>query len=322
MKKMNFKQIFTNNRVWCAGLIALSMAGMTGCGQKEAKPGQALVRVNGEEITVLQLNEELQRSGAPASQQDEASKQLLETLIDRQLLLNEAAKEKTDRDPRVLQAIERAKALIVAQVYMQKRMANLAKPTRAEIETYFLKHPEYFSQRKQFDMKQLVIATADLDGKLKTAIDSSKSLDEVAAWMTSNQVKFTRDQLSRTSSDLTPELSTKLLAMQKGQLFIVKDGERSMVIVLSDIKDNPVTLDIAAGQIEQYLLNAKNKDAADAELKRLRAVAKIEYLHKPAAAAPATPAVAATPPKSIPADAGKLAAAALDANQRGVAGLK
>jgi peptidyl-prolyl cis-trans isomerase C len=321
MKKMNFKKTFTNNRVRCAVLIALSMAGMTGCGQKEAKPGQALVRVNGEEITVLQLNEELQRSGATASQQDEASKQLLETLIDRQLLQSEAAKEKTDRDPRVMQAIERAKALIVAQVYMQKRMANLAKPTRAEIEAYFLKHPEYFSQRKQFDMKQLVIATADLDGKLKTAIESSKSLDEVAAWMTSNQVKFTRDQLSRTSSDLAPELSAKLLAMSKGQMFIIKDGERSMVIVLSDIKDSPVTLDVAAGQIEQYLFNAKNKEAADAELKRLRAVAKIEYLHKPAAAAPVTPAAAATP-KAIPAGADKLAAAALEANQRGVAGMK
>lgn len=322
MKTMNSKQICTNNRVWCAVLIALSIAGMTGCGEKEAKPGQALVRVNGEEITVLQLNEELQRSGATASQQDEASKQLLESLIDRQLLQSEAAKEKTDRDPRVMQAIERAKALIVAQVYMQKRMANLAKPTRAEIETYFLKHPEYFSQRKQFDMKQLVIATTDLDGKLKTAIDSSKSLDEVAAWMASNQVKFTKDQLSRTSSDLAPELSAKLLAMQKGQLFIIKEGERSMVLMLSDIKDSPVTLDIAAGQIEQYLLNAKNKEAADAELKRLRAVAKIEYLHKPAAAAPVAPAAAAATPQAIPADAGKLAAAALEANQRGVAGMK
>jgi peptidyl-prolyl cis-trans isomerase C len=321
METMNSKQTCTNNRVWCAVLVALSIAGLSGCGQKEAKPGQALVRVNGEEITVLQLNEELQRSGAPAAQQDEASKQLLETLIDRQLLQNEAAKEKTDRDPRVMQAIERAKALIVAQVYMQKRVANLPKPTRAEIEAYFLKHPEYFSQRKQFDMKQLMIATANLDDKLKTAIESSKSLDEVAAWMTSNQVKFARDQLSRTSSDLAPELSAKLLAMQKGQLFIIKDGDRSLVIVLSDIKDSPVTLDVAAGQIEQYLLNAKNKEAADAELKRLRAVAKIEYLNKPAAGATPAPAAAATP-KAIPAVDGKLADAAIEANQRGVAGLK
>ena len=35
-----------------------------------------------------------------------------------------------------------------------------------------------------------------------------------------------------------------------------------------------------APQIEQFLVAKRNKDAADAELARLRAVAKIEYLNK------------------------------------------
>jgi EpsD family peptidyl-prolyl cis-trans isomerase len=77
---------------------------------KEKKPGQALASVNGDEITVLQLNEELQRAGVQAGQQEVASKRLLEGLIDRQLLVAEATKEKLDRDPKVVQAIERARA--------------------------------------------------------------------------------------------------------------------------------------------------------------------------------------------------------------------
>ena len=101
----------------------MALAGMlvvfvSACSSKaEQKPGQALASVNGEEITVMQLNDELSRSNAPATQQEAARKQALEALIDRQLLIGEAAKEKVDRDPRVVQAIERARSVILAQAY-------------------------------------------------------------------------------------------------------------------------------------------------------------------------------------------------------------
>ena len=111
--------------------------------------------VDGAEITVLQLNEELQRSNVPAAQQETATKQLLESLVDRQLLQNQAAKEKIDRDPKVMQAVERAKALIVAQAYMQKKIGTITRPSKEELEEYFNKNPQFFTQRKQFDMKHL-----------------------------------------------------------------------------------------------------------------------------------------------------------------------
>lgn len=319
-------------RLLCAALVLLTAAGLSACGDKEKKPGQALASVNGEEITVLQLNEEMQRANVQASQQEAASKQLLESLIDRQLLQNEAVKEKIDRDPKVVQAVERAKALIVAQAYMQKRIGTIARPTKEEVEDYFNKNPQFFSQRKQFDMRELVIASADMNDQLKAAMDSAKSLDDVASWLDANKVKYARTQLSRTSADLAPELSAKLLAMPKGQLFIIREGDRTLLISLADVRDNPASLAQAAPQIEQFLFNKKNKDTADAELKRLRAAAKIEYLNKdapgkpassmPAASAPVaavTPASVSAPESAAPAPT---ASASTEANDRGVAGLK
>ncbi|APA71569.1 EpsD family peptidyl-prolyl cis-trans isomerase [Janthinobacterium sp. 1_2014MBL_MicDiv] len=313
------------SRLLCAGLVVLAVAGLSACGNKEKKPGQALASVNGEEITVLQLNEEMQRANVQAPQQEAASKQLLESLIDRQLLQNEAAKDKTDRDPKVVQAIERAKALIVAQAYMQKRIGTIARPTKQEVEEYFHKNPQFFSERKQFDMRELVIASADMNDQLKAAMDSAKTLDDVAAWLETHKVKFARTQLSRTSADLAPELSAKLLSMPKGQLFIIREGDRTLLISLADIRDNPVTLAQAAPQIEQFLFNKKNKDAADAELKRLRATAKIEYLGKdgaPAAAAAAASAAAPAAPAPAAAAPAAPAQGSSEANDRGVAGLK
>lgn len=307
MKRMNVPQ-----RILTAGVILLTVAGLAACGgDKQKKVGQALASVNGEEITALQLNEELQRAGVPAAQQEAASKQLLEALIDRQVVENVALKEKIDRDPKVMQAVERAKALIISQAYMQKKLSGMAPPSKAEVEDYFNKHPELFSNRKQFDMRQLLIASKDMNDALKQVIDKSKSLDEVAAWMESNKIGFARAQVSRTTTDLAPELVAKLQSMPKGQLFIINEGERAMLMTIVDIKEVPVKLAAAAPQIEQYLVNTRAKDAAKQEMERLRAAAKIEYLNQPAAATAASGAASAAS-----------ASASAAATARGVAGLK
>ncbi|KQV78458.1 peptidyl-tRNA hydrolase [Massilia sp. Root351] len=325
-----------------AAVMLLAALSLSACGEKAKKNGQALASVNGEEITMLQLNEEMQRSGVQAAQQETARKQLLEGLIDRQLLQNEAAKDKLERDPQVMQAIERAKAMIVAQAYMQKRIGSQARPGKAEVEQYYAQHPEFFANRKQFDMRQLVLATKDVSEPLKAQLDSAKSLEDAAAWLDQHQVKYVRAGLTRTSTDLPPELGARLASMPKGQLFIIREGERSMLIQIAEIKESPLSLDAATSQIEQFLFNKKNKEAAEAEIKRLRSTAKIEYFNKPAdgapgaTGAPASPAAAtAAAPAVAPAAAPASAAAPVppaqaaasqsvadDAAARGVAGLK
>ncbi|WP_307184094.1 MULTISPECIES: EpsD family peptidyl-prolyl cis-trans isomerase [unclassified Duganella] len=301
-------------------LALVAALGLSACGDKAKKSGQALVSVNGEEITISQLNEELQRANVPPAQQEQAGKQLLESLVDRQLLLNEAVKEKLDRDPKVVQGIERAKALIIAQAYMQKHLSAPAKPTRAEVEDYYAKHPAFFAQRKMLELRELSIASSDMSAELKAAIDSAKSLDAVASWMDEHKVKYERLQVSRSSGDLPPELGSRLLALPKGQLFIVKEGARSLLIVIADTRDTPVTLEQSAPQIEQVLMAQRNKDAAGAELKRLRGAAKIEYLDKKME--PNAPPAAAAPAASAAASASASASATDESTARGVAGLK
>lgn len=306
------------------GAALLAAAALAGCGNRDgagaARPGQALASVDGEEITTMQLNEELQRANVTPANQHAASRQLMRVLVDRQLLQHEAEKEKLDRDPKVMQAVERAKALIVAQAYMQKHVVAPPKPTRAEVEAYFSQHPEFFRKRKAFDMHQLVIASRDLTGEAKKAAEIATSLDDMAAWFDANKVKYAHNRVTRSTADMPPELSKRLLAMPKGQLFAVREGERSLLVSIADVRDAPVTVDVAAGQIEQFLFNKRQKDAADAELVRLRAAAKIEYLNKDLVPDAAAPPASAMPVSSGPASGADAAQkAALD---RGVAGLK
>lgn len=296
-------------------VLALLAAGamLAGCGDKSqpAKPGQALVNVNGEEITVLQLNDELQRAGVPAARQEQASKQLLQALIDRELIEHAAIQERLDRDPKVIGAIERARSLIVAQVYMQKRLANVARPTPAEVEAYYRAHPELFDKRQQFSLDQLVMTAADLTPVVRAEADKARSLEELAVWLDANEVKYGRAQVTRSTADLGPELTKKLLAMPKGQLFSVREGERAMLLSIAEVREAPVPLSVAAPQIAQFLATKKHKELAAAEVERLRKTAKIEYLNPGLAqGAKAVPARMTTPPGGS------------GALERGVSGLK
>jgi peptidyl-prolyl cis-trans isomerase C len=258
-------------RAACGALIVA--AGLSACSDKaaEKKPGQALASVNGEEVTVLQLNEELQRANVAANQQDAAGKQLLQVLIDRQLLQEAAARENLDRDPKVMQAVDRARALIVAQAYLQKRIGSIARPTPGEVEEYFNKNPTFFANRKQFSMNDLVIAAADLTPDVRAAADGARSLEEVAVWLDAHKIKYGRTQVTRSTADVPRQLSDKLLGMPKGQLFVVKEGPRAMFIAVADVKDAPVSLQVASPQIEQFLIKRRNQELASGELKRLRA---------------------------------------------------
>ena len=229
------------------------------------------------------------RAGVKVEQQEIATKQLLESLIDRQLILAEAARNKIDRTPEVVQAIERAKAQIISQAYLKNIAGKITKPSIAEINEYFQKHPEYFTQRKQYDIQQLIFATKDFSSELRATIDAANSLDSVVAWMDSHNVKYTRGKMSRYTSDLPEPIIAKFKEMKKGQLFLANDGERSMLNSIIDIKNSPVSAKEAEPQIEQYFINKKTKEAADAEITHLRTSAKIVYLNASAPAATTTP---------------------------------
>jgi peptidyl-prolyl cis-trans isomerase C len=272
--------------VLCGVLVLATACGLSACGDKGKKSGQTLVRVNGEEITVLQVNDELRRAGVKTDQQEAATRQLLESLIDRQLIIDEAMRNKIHRTPEVTQAIERAKAQIIAQAYLKSIEAKIATPSKAEIDNYFLKHPEYFTQRKQYDMLQIVIATKDFSNELRSVIDSAKSLDLVAAWLDRHNVRYSRGQLSRSTADLPEPIVAKIKEMKKSQIFIVNDGENSLLNFITDVKDSPVALKDAVPQIEQYFINIKTREVADAEIAHLRSLAKIEYLNASAPVAP------------------------------------
>jgi peptidyl-prolyl cis-trans isomerase C len=285
--------------LFCGVLLLVATMGLTAC-NKEKGGGQSLARVNGEDITMLQVNEELAHANVPADQRQAAIKKVLESLIDRQVIVDQAKQEKIDRSPGVLQAIARAKAQIIEQTYLQKVLSKIEKPNEAEVSDYFHQHPDLFSKGKLFDLKSLLIARKDMNDKLRAEMASAKSLDQIAAWLDSNHVRYARGVALRRSIDMPPEMVAKLMSMHTGQIFVVNDGGNSMIVSIVDVKDSPVTFEDAAPIIAKYLTGKKVKEAVNTEVKHLRSLAKIEYLNASAPAAASGGNMPASPASAVP----------------------
>jgi peptidyl-prolyl cis-trans isomerase C len=308
----------TSNRVAgyrMAAVLMLVMA-LSACGNKQKTASQSIVRVNDDEITVHQLNAELERVNSA----NVSKKEVLDGLIARQLLIDQAEKKKIDRDPRVMQAIERAKEQILAQAYLQTKMNNMQKPSEKDIHDFYEKNPQLFAQRKQFDTRELNIDTRDLTPELVAKMGSAHSLDEVQSWLQAHQVKFTAADVTRSSAELPIEVINAISKMPPGSLFTVKQGDKSQLIELQEVRPVPLTQEAAHPKIVEFLMLQKSKEAADAEISRLRAAAKIEYLNKSEVAAlDDKPAVAAPTP---PVAGGTKANKQLSDVERGITNLK
>jgi EpsD family peptidyl-prolyl cis-trans isomerase len=264
---------------------------MVGC-QKDAPKAasQSLATVNGRDITVYQLNQELAQVSAPANpaQQEALQKQALEALIDRQVIVDAAIAAKLDRNPQVMHQFERAKTQILAQTYLQEQVAMVGQPSAAEVNEFYAKHPELFAKRKLFDMRQVIVAPASFDDAMKAAVDTAASVDDVAAWLDAHNGAYRREQGTKTTAELPQQIVSSLDMLSKGKPFVVREPNQVSVVSLKYVKDLPVTAEASSQEIGTFLSRKKYQDAVKAEVARLRAAAAIAYVQaKSAEAAPA-----------------------------------
>jgi len=269
-------------------VLVIALVGLVaGCGKKhggEEKSSQSIVSVDGEEITVHQVNNELQRANIPPAQQEAVSRQIVQGLVDRQILLQAAHKEKLDSKPQVMQAIENAKMQILAQAYIQERVASVAKPTSAEIDEYRAQHQNIFTNRKVYVTDEAIFALeAGSAAKLQEIAKSEKTLKDLEGWLKSHQVKYAVKRVAHAAETLPPPLLTQFSKMAVGQMvFIAANGPnaQTMAVSMAEIKEMPILEKDSKPLIERILTEQKRKQTAEAEIKRLREAAKIRYINK------------------------------------------
>lgn len=261
----------------CRCLVVLSWTGLlAACSKPGMEDGQVLARVNGDEISVHQLNFALTQGPArPQSEADKAA--LVDKLIDRQLVIQQAMEKKLDRRPEVMMRLEEARRDILAAAYATELSAAVPGPTDAEVANYYRDHPGLFSERKLFRLREISL-TGDASAlpELQQRLEQKQDLPLVLAWLRQQPGSFTDQMVIRPAEQLPIEVADRLHKVGPGQVISFKLPRALVVYQMQSAEVAPLAWAVAGPMIRDYLKRQQDSERMNKALTQLRAQAKIE----------------------------------------------
>ena len=268
-----------------APLVAL-LAGCGG-GKTDAAAGEWAARVNNEAVAVSQVSGVLQQQrGMRPDQTEAAGKQVLERLIDQQLAVQKAQELKLDREPKVLQQIEAARRDVLARAYVEKVGEGAAKPTPEAVKQYYDEKPALFKERRIYSLQELAIeAKPEQLELLREQLKAAANINAFIEYLRANNIRFAANQAVRGAEQLPLNMLDAFAKLKDGQAVLVPTPAGAQVIVLAGSRLEPVDETRAGPAIEQFLVSDAKRKLVEADLKALRAAAKIEYAASAASAA-------------------------------------
>jgi EpsD family peptidyl-prolyl cis-trans isomerase len=264
-------------------LIALTAftALLSGCEKPAtAVKGETVATVAGDKISESELNLAVSRRGElDEAQAAEAKSRLLQALIDQRLVAQAAEKAGLDKDPAVAVAMEQASRQVLAEAYAERSFKDVAQPTEAEIAAYYEQHPELFSQRRIYRIQELELKLessrmTEVEARLKSA----HSMGDFVNWLKEQDIEGKSAVAVKPAEQIPATLLARLSRMKDGQVTILP-GRPGHVLIqqLQESQLQPVSLEQAKSAIERALVTQKRKELMEADLKKLREAAKIDY---------------------------------------------
>lgn len=253
---------------------------LVACGEQQAKPAtQVAAIVNGNEITVHQLNAALQSvNPLPVSDKNAVQKKALEHLIEQRLLSDKAIAEKLDRDPQVMMAMENARLDVLAKAWLNSALDQQVKPDGRAAIRYYNSRPELFSERKIYRLYNVSLANQPgLVSDLQSEIDSGKSISDIVAWLNGKKISANVESATVRAEALPMDVLKKLAILNDGELILL-DGKKVVTIVqVVASQHSPVSEEVALPQIQGILIAEQRNELMGKLISQLKKDAKLEY---------------------------------------------
>jgi EpsD family peptidyl-prolyl cis-trans isomerase len=260
-----------------AGWLMLAFLCACGADSNHESEPQVLAKVNGDEITVRELNDRFSRIESRSGLDTKVGKkQVLDALIDEKLLVQRAIESGLVREPETIVALDRARRQVLAQAAIDQAMGG-GRVTYRETKAFYEGHPDLFERRKTYVFRRFDLLAGELQPSLKAELDKAGSSTEVGWILKRGNVGF-RDQTEIRAAEMLPADVLKQAAeMQRGDILIFKEARQIVLMQLTRSIADPVDLARATPAIRYYLADGKRKNAAEFLLKDLHQGAKIEY---------------------------------------------
>ena len=169
--------------VWVWALVAT--LSLTACGRKTSDqngltpPGQVIAHVGNDDVTAQELENEFRLANVPPDKRSDAvTKRVLEEIVARKYLVQQALAAKLDREPTVHLDIMRSREQVLAGAIAQRTLGTTS-IGKSEIDQFIEAHPSQFAKREILNIEQINISIGAETQSVVDATKAFKTLDQV-----------------------------------------------------------------------------------------------------------------------------------------------
>lgn len=256
--------------------------------------GQVVATVNGEEITGLELRQEMGNfSSRDPKIMKAAQDRALEGIIIRKLIVQEAKKQKLDKSAEYGLQVHRGEENLLVQLYQRKVSSAIAVPTRDSASTYIAANPPKFTSRRILIVDQVVAPPS----KIPTAqFQAAKTLADVKALFQANNVPYQTNVAAIDTLSMDPRMLQQIEKLPADEVFVIPQGGGLLFNRIAETRDVPFGGDAAIAYATNALRTQKAQEAVVRQVELLRKSADKDITYN--AAYKPTPAPKTAPAKS------------------------
>ena len=256
------------------GVVCMAIL-LAGCDKKPE--GQVAAVVNGDEITLQEINTEIGNANvAPGTDTKEIQKAALQRIVERRLLAQSAKEDGLDKTPEYLIRSRQIDDALLVQLLGQRAEKSFEVPDQQTINKYMADNPSMFTGRKMYVVDRIQFAIPSDMAQLK-ALESAHSMEEVAGKLNGLGIKFERSPAKMDSAQLGQQRLDQILALPEGEPFVIP--ESGMVTVAVITGETPITT--SSGEMAAIATQALRRKALttslEQRLKQARAKGEVTY---------------------------------------------
>ncbi|MDA8388753.1 MAG: peptidylprolyl isomerase [Nitrospiraceae bacterium] len=267
-------------------LFALALV-LPGCGRARANgPTQVLARVDGTEITVSAFERQVRDLPRAARKLVEGAggTALLNSMIDRELLYQEAKKKGLDEDPDIKGRIEDTEKDVLANALIERETAGKTRVGDGEARLYYNSHPSEFRDVREVRISRIVVPDEKNAARLLAGLRKGADFGRLAAMYSADRRSaarggdmgyFAYGQLPARIRDAV--FGSKKKAGGRNAVFrVFRTGAGYGIYRITDRRTVNYPFDKIKGALERRLADLEFEKAVQNLVSRLRKGAKIE----------------------------------------------
>ena len=274
------------------------------CDDKPKAPtGQVVVTVNGDDVTVHELNSELALLRAPATAPRKTVEQIaLGRVVERKMLADVARKRGLDKNPQFILAQRRNDDGLLVQALQTDIAQKVPATTREAAQKYIATNPSLFSERKIFTLEQIrFLRPANI---AQIGLEPAKTMGDVARVLKTANIRFEQGGVQLDALTVNPALTAEILritARNPGEVFMFADqpqGAPAPIMYVNRVvgtKVDPFVGEDAIKFAQQLLQRQEIQKRLVDELKSIKTAAKPNIVYAKGYSAPPQPKAPAAP---------------------------